>query len=156
MTFEKPGFSPDAPPSSRKQVEYKGRFYEVLDLQVVSAQQIQPGDRAFITTKSGNRYLLRRSRSHGDRLFAYRESDGNSAGGELDDKMLTGPLASIGQSLRLGIKEPNAIWESTPVASIEIRKGIDTAIEESQVVNETLDSLGASLIDRVNGRRKDS
>jgi hypothetical protein len=154
MKFEQGGVEDNNTAAPKRSVEFQGQQFEVLDLNRVNADQVEVGDRAFISTQSGNRYMLRRSKSGGDRLYGYTERDQFSNGGPLSTRTLQSDLAEIGKALHWEIDQLNRVWDSTPVTAIELRKGIDTAVESSKNTPQAK-SLGQMLIDRVHGRRKD-
>ena len=153
MPRENSGFGPEGVQHPKRTLEYGGKSYEVFDLDRINESHIEPGDRALITTASGNRYMLRRSRSNDNRLFAYRERDGFSNGGVMNAETLKSDIATIGMGLRLGVENPTRIWESTPVTAIELRKGIDSAIEDKNDAPQA-GSLAAALIERIHGKRR--
>jgi hypothetical protein len=153
MPIERPGFEPEEAQNPKRTIEYKGASYEVFDLDRISESQIEPGDRVFIRTESGNRYMLRRSRGADGRIFVYRENDGFSKGGALGSEALKSDIASVGKPLRLLVEDLNRIWQSTPVSAIELRKGIDAAIENSQNRPQAR-SFADALVRRVGGKPK--
>jgi hypothetical protein len=123
--------SPQDQPN-RRFIEFRGKQYEVLDKRYISADAISIGDRAFIGTESGNRYMIRRSRSHSDALMIYSE---RTAFGDGYVLLASTDLAEIGKPAIFHVKDPSTgedrTFSTTTVTAIEIRKGFDTAVESS-------------------------
>jgi hypothetical protein len=47
----------------------------VVDVTILNPDLIEQGDRVIISTKTGNRYMVRRSRSHGGALMISSEKE---------------------------------------------------------------------------------
>ncbi len=127
MNFESSKSTPQP-----RSIEYNGKKFEVREPDVLNPQDIEQGDRVLVTTQSGNRYMFRRSRSRGSVLMVANENeDGFQKFYRVYDQNQT--LAQKGKSIELPIytdevKGLGTKFESTSVTLIEIRKGIDDAI----------------------------
>ncbi len=124
------------PEKNKQEDVYKvgDREFKVEKPDQLNPDNINPEDRVFITTKSGNRYMIRRSKSRGGTLMVYNEkADGFKVGYPIAlDK---GSTVEIGQDFNfiavndekkgLGQK-----YHATEIMEIEIRRGLDKFIEE--------------------------
>lgn len=115
--------------------EHEGRNFETLEGVAIAAKDIQTGDRAFIYTESGNRYMLRRSRSNDNKILVYDEREGefNAESGRLLGLHTGRPhIAEIGKpfnafALATTAAETSNEFTSKPVTRIVIIRGADTA-----------------------------
>lgn len=129
--IEKGGYAPPEEKPKRT-YEYRGQQFEVEDVNVLYGKDIQPGDRVLISTESGNRYMIRFSKS-ADALKIYNERESGFKTGEIlyDNG---GPIAEIDKGLNFIVRISNdrgQKYRATKVTAIEIRRGIDKAIEEA-------------------------
>jgi hypothetical protein len=148
MSFEQP--------SQNRTTEILGKKYEVVDVSVLDPNLIEQGDRVFISTESGNRYMVRRPRSHNESLMIYNEKESGFAQGDLIYNQ-NQTIAKITEPMKLVIvtdevKKLGIEINSTNVTAIEIRKGVD------DILNSTPDELKTkSLTDilknQVKGRK---
>jgi hypothetical protein len=143
MSFE----NPTDQPSDNRSTEILGKQYEVVDINILNPDLIEQNDRAFITTKSGNRYMVRRSKSRGGALTVYNEREGFSVGLPLHNQNET--ITRITEPMKLWVvtdeeKQLGKEIKSTEITAIEIRKGVD------DILNSTPDELKAkNLSDRL-------
>jgi len=89
----------DFPSTGKKKeesCEFQGKQFKVERPQSLSAGDIQPGDRVIITTGSGNRYMLRQSKSAGGIKLYNEKADGFKVGYPLHD---SGQIAKVGEEL---------------------------------------------------------
>ncbi len=137
MSFEIPAENISSQ-NGKKYNEFGGKQFEIENPSSISVADIKPGDRAFISTKSGNRYMLRRSKSAGGEIKIYNEKADNFKMGYV--------LASQGEIAKAGdpfdfivriSKDKGQKHNSTEVVGIEIRRGIDDAIENSSSERKT-------------------
>ena len=136
-------------PDIKKHYEFQGKQFEVDEPAELTADDIQIGDRVFVTTESGNRYMLRRSKSRNGALMVYNQRDQFSSGHPLHVQAKT--LATIGMPFdhffitdtekNLGTKQ-----STTPVTRIEIRRGFDDVAESAQGAE------GANLADMLKNK----
>lgn len=133
------------PEKNKQEDVYKvgDREFKVEKPDQLNPDNINPEDRVFITTKSGNRYMIRRSKSRGGALMVYNEkADGFKAGYPIAlDK---GSTVEVGQDFNfiavndekkgLGQK-----YHATEIMEIEIRRGLDKFIEEESSENNEND-----------------
>ncbi|MCC7160721.1 hypothetical protein IT399_03315 [Candidatus Nomurabacteria bacterium] len=145
--------------SSNRTIEFLGKEYKVIDVPLLTPDLIEQGDRVFFSTESGNRYMIRRSRSHNGDLKIYNEKqDGFSTGELIHDQRAKKVLAEVGKPMELWIvtdevKNLGVKINSTNVKSIEIRKAID------DIANLTPDELKGKnlsdmLLDQIHGRKR--
>jgi hypothetical protein len=128
-----------------------GKF-EVDEPSVLTEGDINAGDRAIITTRSGNRYMVRRSESRGGAIMIYNERTGFSDGYPIVPEGKD--IATVGENLNvfLALDEKNkkgTRWQSTEVQKIEIRRGLDTAVKEAASGAQ----FGRDFMDHVHGRK---
>lgn len=134
MGIENKGYTP--PEALSRKMEFQGKSYEIKDVNTLHAQDIGKNDRVFITTQSGNRYMIRWSKSKGVPMI-YSEREQFKNGKELANNYADGKaVAEIGipmeyitvtnKEQRVGTKQ-----RSSQVTAIEIRKDIDDAIEHA-------------------------
>jgi hypothetical protein len=130
--------NPRKEPSERKRfMEFEGKQFEVVDIDALQAQDIKPGDRTIISTESGNRYMLRFSKSaKAPKVYSERTKfeDGYELFNKYDDEHPT--VAEIGKPFEFTMitdkkKNLGQPFTSTPVTAIEIRCGLDDAIENN-------------------------
>jgi hypothetical protein len=140
-----------------------GKF-EVKNLDKIASKDIEDADRAFIFTVSGNRYMLRHSKTRNGSLVIYNEREGNGFRNENGRPFLIegDSIAKVGEPMRYfeitdEINKMGNWANSTAIVRIEIRKGFDAAIEklvtEGRSVPETIDPA-ESMIDQIEGRKK--
>src|SRR3989338_1327504 len=141
------GFENQNKQPQNRTMDVLGQKYEVVDISILNPNLIDQGDRVLISTKSGNRYMVRRSRSHGGALMIYNERENFSNGYLLHDQNKT--IAKITEPMKLLMitdetKQLGREIESTEITAIEIRKGVD------DILNSTPDELKTkSLADRL-------
>ena len=114
-------------------------------------------DRVFISTESGNRYMIRWSKSgntfkiyneraddfnHGETLYNSYDGDTSIAetGKPLEFFIVTDPVRNLGRKMA-----------ATQVTGIEIRRNIDSAIENAST-GTSFQGIAQGLIDNVHGR----
>ncbi len=120
---------------STKSIEFDGKNFEVQEPDILNPGDIVQGDRVLVTTQSGNRYMFRRSRSReGVLVVANEKEDGFQKFYRIYDQNQI--LAQKGKGIELPVytDEANGLgrkFGSTPVTLIEIRKGIDDAINNA-------------------------
>ena len=117
-----------------------GKF-EVDIVPELHSANIGLGDRAFVTTESGNRYMIRHSKGRREALVIYDEKKEGFAA-EAAHPFMTrkeeggkGPVARVGRPLNLfAITEEQTgkgvEWRSTKVTRIEIRRALEAAIRK--------------------------
>lgn len=109
-----------------------GQKFEVERPGVLTVDDIRNGDRAFVMTESGNRYMLRRSKSANGAIKIYNEKkDKFQQGYELYNQ---GEIARVGEGFNFVMslsQTEGQKYSATRVVGIEIRRGIDDAIENS-------------------------
>lgn len=117
--------------------DFNGQQFEVERPSSLSVADINPGDRVLITTESGNRYMLRRSKSAGGAIKIYNEkADGFKLGYQLESQ---GNIANVGNKFNFMVRlsqDKGREYGATSVTAIEIRRGIDDAIEKYARENE--------------------
>lgn len=128
----------------KKHFESVPEHIEDIELDKIAGSDILVGDRAFIVTISGNRYMLRRSKSNGDRLMVYNEREGGFS--PESGRLLGLPkgqqvIAEKGKIFEAyAIDDPQKMtggkFSSTPVAEIRLFRGLDT-YAESKPKDET-------------------
>jgi hypothetical protein len=144
----------NTPQSNKETYDSPLGKFEVEVVPELRSEDIGNDDRAFIETESGNRYMVRHSKSRGESLVIYNEREGGFDASGAHPFMLRneagvrGPIARIGQPLNVfAITEEKTgkgnEWKSTNVNRIEIRRGIEAAIREtvSQQNNPDAQSL---------------
>ena len=103
--------------------------------QILNSDDIENGDRVFVRTQSGNRYMLRHSKSRGGSLMIYNEkADGFKAGYPLHQK--GNSIAEVGNEFDFIIvtdeeKNIGTKRHATEVVEIEIRRGFDEFIQNT-------------------------
>ena len=113
-----------------------GKF-EVVELRSISRSDVASGDRAFIHTESGNRYMLRPSKSRGGELIIYNEREGGfGADNGHPFATPTGTIATVGETFeyfkitdeanKMGFKA-----NSSKVTRIEVRRGLEAAVAKA-------------------------
>ncbi len=138
-----------------------GRF-EVLEPSVLRAIDIGNADRAFIHTLSGNRYMIRHSKTRGGALIIYNERDGGF-GPENGHpfRVASEEIGVVGQPLKYwkisdesGPQPRGVMYNSTVINRIEIRKGFEAAVEAAAARQENEDTIRVSrpMIDEIYGR----
>lgn len=152
----------EAPHRQVYEKEGLGRF-EVDDLNAIDASDVKPGDRAIISTQSGNRYMLRHSDSREGQLVIYSERDGFDAA-HAHPFMIRrrSSIAEIGKPMNIFAitdEQTNAgtEWTSTPVTRIEVRRGLDAAIKEAERQNQSggIGTMMANMVkEQVSGNAK--
>jgi len=141
----------EGPPKRQKYFESVAGKFETVEPERIAASDILVGDRAFIVTVSGNRYMLRRSKSNGDRLMVYNERTGGFAP---DSGRLLGLpkgrqwIAEKGQPFNAyQIEDPDRMtgsyFTSTAVVDIRIFRGLDVAANSKP--HDPAGSWGRSL-----------
>jgi len=128
-----------------------GRF-ETVEIDAIDPKDIQRGDRAFIVTESGNRYMLRRSKSNNDALMVYNEREGAfspESGRILGVQKGKPHLAQKGRPFNaFSIDDIETMtgqeFRSTPVTQIIVIRGADTAVH-SNSYQPSASSWGSSL-----------
>lgn len=144
-------------PQNQKTSTYEnsrlGKF-ESVDLESLTMSDVTPADRAFIYTSSGNRYMIRHSRSQGAPMI-YNEKEGGFGPGSgrrfgvrLDKK----EIAKVGERLEYmqysGENKQEGIVTSTTIERIEVRKGLEEAINEADRSSQG-EALGHSMADLI-------
>ena len=129
---ETSGYNPSE--QEKRYIEFRGEKFEIEDVDILSAQDIQKGDRVFISTKSGNRYMIRMSAVHEGMLKIYneKEGDGFKTGYELHYDQ--GPIAEVGKGFSFVMRiseDKGQKYDATEVTGIEIRRGLDAAIQKA-------------------------
>ncbi len=142
----------------KRTMDFGDREFEVLDVNILRPSDIVAGDRTMITTGSGNRYMIRWSKSGGGPKI-YNERTEFKEGFPLYNKYTDGsPIAEVGKPFEFYIITDTAAnigqkMEATPVSAIEIRKGIDDAIESGHQ-KISFGGIAQALIDETNGRNQ--
>jgi hypothetical protein len=141
--------------SSGKKLEKKhydhetpGKF-EIEEVQVLKPSDIGDMDRAFIQTECGNRYMIRHSESRGGSLVIYNERESAfKPGGAHPFFVRQNTIAEVGLQLNILAEDENESsrneWRSTPIARIEIRRGVEAAIRAA-VKGRGRSGLGTAL-----------
>lgn len=158
----------EGPPSSRnpqKRYEHPqlGSF-EVVELNAIKGSDVESGDRGFIHTESGNRYMLRHSKSRGGALIIYSERDGgfeDGTGHPFGIRKEATAIATVGRPLEYfeitdETSGRGSVVTSTNVTRIEVRKGFEAAIEKAvheQAQGPQPINPGQMLREAVRGRR---
>jgi hypothetical protein len=144
-------------PSSDKSHESPHDSFEVVELPSLSPADVGNDDRAFIYTESGNRYMVRHSKSRGGALVIYNEREGGFfAENAHPFRARSNTLASVGQSFEYFAITDEASQEgnmatSTKITRIEVRRGLDKAAENGTITGE---SIADMLIDTAKGKRR--
>ena len=145
------------PQPSNESMEFKGEHFEVDKVSTLEISNIQRGDRVFVITESGNRYMLRRSESRNGALMISNEHESNfntfyplyqprevfaEVGRVMEFMAVTDELKSLGNT-----------FTSSKVVGIEIRRGLDKAANRS---SEVISGHGIAdmLIKQAKGQRK--
>ena len=129
----------EKPPKNRADTFWKETYessvgkFEIVEIEAITGKNVETGDRAFIYTESGNRYMLRRSKSNNDSLMVYNEREGKFApesGRVLGVQKESQYLAEVGQPFHaFAIGSVEAMtgqeFKSTLVKRIQIIRGID-------------------------------
>ncbi|MFH1893787.1 MAG: hypothetical protein ABIK83_14030 [Candidatus Zixiibacteriota bacterium] len=122
----------------------------------LKGSDINPNDRVFIRTKSGNRYMLRRSKSAGNAIKIYNErADGFKQGYILYDD--GSALARVGKEFEFTVYIAEAkgqSYVSTTVKDIEIRRDIDEACNNSDEIQGWGAYIASKIKKHVSGRRE--
>lgn len=141
-----------APQGKKETKEFNGQQFEVERPSSLSVTDVRPGDRVLITTDSGNRYMLRRSKSAGGAIKIYNEkADGFKQGYELHSQE---EIAKVGKSFDCIVRisqDKGQKYHATSVTGIEISRGIDKAIENDAKENKGI-GLGKMLAGGLKGR----
>ena len=107
--------------------------FQVDKPEILNFSDIEDGDRVFIKTQSGNRYMIRHSKSRSGALMVYNEkTSGFKIGKPLYIK--ENIIAEVGKDFDfITIDEKNKNMgnksHATEVVEIEIRRGFDDFIE---------------------------
>lgn len=112
--------------------------YKRLQLQVLRKIDFARNDRIIIATTSGNRYLLRWSKS-ADTLKIYSERTAFKDGYPMIDMYAADmPIAEVGQrfSFKMKVNEEIQEFHAKEVTSIEVTKDIDADIESGKITQE--------------------
>lgn len=149
--------SPDRggmPPQEKKDIK-------IEHVTLLRGSDINRDDRVLITTKSGNRYMIRFSESKPGKLKIHNEKNGFKDGQFLADKeakplSLDTVIAEVGKSISYNTyndtdKTFHPGGASSPVTEIEIRRGLEKMIREGGP-EVTMGGLAQMLIKTVNGR----
>jgi hypothetical protein len=135
-----------------------GRF-EVVERPALRGADVGLDDRAFLHTESGNRYMVRHSKSRGESLVIYNEREGGFKTEGAHTFFVRGqsPIAEIGKPINVLVETagPNMEWRSTPVTRIEIRRGVERAVRDAVSSNEGAGGWGAALAGAI-GERADN
>jgi len=119
--------------TDKKFTKFEGKQFEVENPGTLSEGDINSGDRVFISTESGNRYMLRRSKSAGGQIKIYNEKADNFKLGYI--LAAQGEIAKVGDPFEFIVrisKDKGQKHNSTKVVGIEIRRGVDDVIENSK------------------------
>jgi hypothetical protein len=148
-------------PSKKSTYESPLGSFEVDEFTALQPGDIGPGDRAFVHTKSGNRYMLRHSKSRGGELVIYNEREGFDAEHARPFRIRQGSnaIATVGAPLNyfaiMNEKEQTGgEVASTEVTRIEVRRGLDEAANAADKGSEGLGSIADALKEAVRGRRR--
>ena len=114
-----------------------GKEFKVDEPSVLNPDDIEDGDRVFVKTESGNRYMIRHSKSAGGALKIYNEkADSFKLGYPLYHQGQ--PIAEVGERFDFMIvTEKNLAtgYGATEVIGIEIRRGFDEYVESDYFQN---------------------
>lgn len=138
----------------KRSMEYRGQQFEIEDVSVLSGKDMQLGDRVFISTESGNRYMIRVSKSLGGLKIYNEKADGFKVGNVLYDSGES--LAEVGKPFDFTFyisNDKGQKYQATTVTAIEIRRGLDKAIEDSETETSG-HGMAQMLKDQVHGREK--
>ncbi len=144
--------NPEASKQPNRTMDYRGNTFEVVDLHILTPKDIARGDRVLIGTESGNRYMVRRSESRNGVLMIYNEKTGNfEKGNPLHLKTKEDIIAEIGKEMKfIAVTDERrnlgSDFTSTKVNAIEIRKGLDAAIQSAPEQKGDLGSLMAKML----------
>lgn len=139
---------------------------ESVYLQELTPKDIKSEDRAFISTESGNRYMIRRSKSAGDKMKVYNERNHFNDGYEIVPRDNPEVIAETGKRFlftMLGFdketKSGRQGFNATKVTEIELRKGIEKLIASGELAGrkpsaaeEGLGNLAQMLRKHVTGK----
>lgn len=140
----------------KRSMEFNGEQFEVEDVNILMAKDIKSGDRIMIKTQDGNRYMIRWSKSANAPKIYNEKADGFKTGYELGFTYGEGDaVAEVGKVFKFAIvankeKTRGKPFTVTEVVAIEIRRGIDDAIEKAASGT----SMAGMLIDQVAGKKK--
>jgi hypothetical protein len=145
------------PAAKGKDAEYYkheplGKF-ETEEVRELRPADVGNMDRAFIYTKSGNRYMIRHSESRGGNLVIYNERDSAFASAGAHPFFIRGNMiAEVGFPLSVLAEVEKGSsrneWKSTQITRIEIRRGVEAAIRNA-VKGQTTGGLGAALAETI-------
>ena len=141
---------PDLYPN-KETVTFAGQEFPVERPRILTVSDIRPGDRVFISTESGNRYMLRRSKSAGGAIKIYNERTGGFKHG--DELSATGEIAKVGAGFNFITQispGKETEYNATMVTAIEIRRGFDAAIE-----NMSQEHFSEKVIEKAKGKKPD-
>lgn len=144
----------EKPPTGKKKTkEFAGQQFDVERPSTLSATDVLLGDRTFIMTESGNRYMLRRSTSDPKVIKIYNErADGFKQGLALYGE---GEIARVGNNFHFTVRisrDKGQEYDATKVIGIEIRRGIDAAIQKAAA--EKGSALGEVLTETITSKFK--
>jgi hypothetical protein len=125
--------------------------FETIKPTTLNPDDVEEGDQVIVTTASGNRYKFRRSKSGGGRIKVYNERMGHfESGTGYFFRLNENNIATKGSKMLLGIEQGDEIkgWDTSEVTEIEIRKGIDDAINDYNS-NSSGSALGATMAQRL-------
>jgi hypothetical protein len=140
----------------KKTKEFNGRSFEIDEVNILNPLDIQRGDQVIIVTESEGRFMVRRSESREGALMISTEmDDGFNKFYSLFYPGAT--IAEIGKVMSCkAIDEAKHsigdIVSSSAIRSIEIRRGLDKAINEAPE-NTSGSGLAQMLKDQIRGKR---
>lgn len=134
--------------------------FETDEVRQLQASDIGTDDRAFVSTMSGNRYMLRHSQSRGEALVIYSERDGFDEAHARPFRVRQGTdaIATVGAPLNYFAitdeeKQTGNEVTSTEVTRIEIRRGIEAAIRKAGEGRGGFGGIADALKAQTHGRR---
>lgn len=157
MPFQEGGYDTSSKQEKSKEyLEVGGEKFEVIRPEILNISDIVAGDRTLISTKSGNRYMIRWSKSlNAPKIYNKRE--GINKEYVMSNTYLTNTtVAEKGKPFSFTTvlnEKMTQEHQATEVTDIEIRKGLDKAIQSG-----TVQPKGKGLLDmlkeHVNGKIK--
>lgn len=128
---------PNRPITPKEEYEAGNLSFELVEARSLAASDIRADDRAFIHTSSGNRYMLRHSRSRNGQLVIYNEREGGFSAESARPFLVkrgAPAIAEVGRPLQyFAITDEQTgagiAATSTTVNRIEIRRNLERAVQ---------------------------
>jgi hypothetical protein len=156
---------PKQGPVARKEPSVLHESGDAIEINTLTSSDIRSEDRAFIYTESGNRYMLRHSKSRGGALTIYNEREGGFSAESGHLFMIRKgniAIAEVGKSLNyfaMSNEHKDNTGEevlSTRVTRIELRRGLEARVARRAAEQEAEGGFGgiANVVKEAAGPRR--